>query len=139
MAITGSPLTPASNDSPDPGLHTGVAMRIGRLHIYSINGAIQDVDPDETAFNYRDADFVHVILAMSDDAQTMPGSIDWAKAYWDALHPLSAGGAYVNFMMDEGTDRVQATYRDSYPRLQQVKRAYDPDNLFRVNQNIRPN
>lgn len=109
------------------------------MHIYSINGAIQDVDPDETAFNYRDADFVHVILAMSDDAQTMPGSIDWAKAYWDALHPLSAGGAYVNFMMDEGTDRVQATYRDSYPRLQQVKRAYDPDNLFRVNQNIRPN
>ena len=63
---------------------------------------------------------------------------DWAKEYWDALHPYSAGGAYVNFMMDEGVDRVQATYRDNYDRLAAIKAKYDPRNLFRVNQNIKP-
>ena len=54
------------------------------------------------------------------------------------MHPYSAGGAYVNFMMDEGQERVQATYRDNYARLAAVKKAYDPDNFFHVNQNIRP-
>jgi hypothetical protein len=58
--------------------------------------------------------------------------------YWDALHPHSAGGAYVNFMMDEGDARVRATYRDNYERLTQVKAQYDPENFFRVNQNIPP-
>ncbi len=57
---------------------------------------------------------------------------------WEALHPWSAGGAYVNFMMDEGEERVRATYRDNYSRLAAIKRKYDPDNLFRVNQNVRP-
>jgi FAD/FMN-containing dehydrogenase len=64
--------------------------------------------------------------------------IPWVKNYWEALHPLSAGGAYVNFMMDEGQERVQATYRDNYDRLLTIKNKYDPTNLFRVNQNIRP-
>jgi hypothetical protein len=63
---------------------------------------------------------------------------DWAVRYWEALHPHSAGGAYVNFMMDEGDDRVRATYRDNYTRLATVKAQYDPDNFFRVNQNIPP-
>ena len=63
----------------------------------------------------------------------------WARNYWDALHPYGAGGAYVNFMMeDEGDDRIRATYRDNYERLAQVKAKYDPENFFRVNQNIRP-
>ena len=63
----------------------------------------------------------------------------WTKSYFDALHPHSAGGAYVNFLMhDEGPERVKATYRDNYDRLVEVKRRYDPDNLFRVNQNIAP-
>ena len=61
----------------------------------------------------------------------------WCKDYWEALHPYSAGGAYVNFMMDEGQDRVQATYRDNYERLLKIKQKYDPNNFFRVNQNIR--
>ncbi|MCA1790990.1 MAG: BBE domain-containing protein, partial [Thioalkalivibrio sp.] len=60
-------------------------------------------------------------------------------AYWQALHAHSSGGAYVNFMMDEGQDRVRATYRDNHPRLARIKAAYDPNNLFRVNQNIEPN
>ena len=60
------------------------------------------------------------------------------RAYFDALHPHSAGGAYVNFMMDEGEDRVKASYRENYSRLAAVKARYDPANFFRVNQNIRP-
>ena len=54
------------------------------------------------------------------------------------MHPYSSGGAYVNFIMEEGQDRVQAAYRDNYGRLAAVKARYDPHNLFHVNQNIQP-
>lgn len=63
---------------------------------------------------------------------------NFGKDYWNALHPFSAGGAYVNFMMDEGEERVAATYGDNYKRLMEIKAKYDPHNLFRVNQNIKP-
>ena len=63
---------------------------------------------------------------------------NWARGYYDALHPYGAGGAYVNFMMEEGDDRVRASYRDNYDRLAKVKAKYDPENFFRVNQNIKP-
>jgi FAD/FMN-containing dehydrogenase len=63
----------------------------------------------------------------------------WTKSYWEAVHPFNQGGAYVNFMMDdEGEARVKATYGDNYKRLVALKKKYDPDNVFRVNQNIRP-
>ena len=62
----------------------------------------------------------------------------WTVDYYDATHPYSAGGAYVNFMMDEGQERVKATYRSNYDRLSKVKSQYDPDNVFRLNQNIQP-
>jgi FAD/FMN-containing dehydrogenase len=62
----------------------------------------------------------------------------WCKDYFDALHPYSAGGAYVNFMMDEGQERVQSSFRDNYARMVAIKGKYDPTNLFRVNQNIQP-
>jgi len=62
----------------------------------------------------------------------------WARDYWEALHPYSAGGAYINFMMEEGEDRIHATYGANYDRLAAVKAKYDPENFFRVNQNIRP-
>jgi FAD/FMN-containing dehydrogenase len=62
----------------------------------------------------------------------------WTIDYWEALHPYSAGGAYVNFMMEEGQSRVRATYRDNFERLSKIKNHYDPGNLFRVNQNILP-
>jgi FAD/FMN-containing dehydrogenase len=62
----------------------------------------------------------------------------WARDYWEAVHPYSAGGAYVNMMMEEGQERVQASYGDNYDRLAQVKAKYDPGNLFRMNQNIKP-
>jgi hypothetical protein len=60
------------------------------------------------------------------------------RAYWEATHPYSMGGSYINFMMEEGPERVQATYRGHYQRLTDIKSTYDPQNFFRVNQNIRP-
>ncbi|MEZ4505397.1 MAG: FAD-binding protein [Thermomicrobiales bacterium] len=73
------------------------------MHIYSLNGAIQDVARTETAYSHRDAKFVHVILMTDDDADRMQENIAFARMYWDALHPLSSGGGYVNMMMDEGS------------------------------------
>ena len=63
---------------------------------------------------------------------------DWAVNFADDIRPYSAGGAYMNFIMDEGQERVRATYRDNYDRLARIKARYDPNNLFHVNQNIRP-
>ncbi|HEX5155598.1 MAG TPA: FAD-binding oxidoreductase [Ktedonobacterales bacterium] len=108
------------------------------MHIYSTGGAAQRVKPDETAYSYRDANFVHIILAAGEDPADTPRGRQWVRDYWEALHPLSAGGAYVNFLMDEGDERIRATYRDNYDRLVAVKRQYDPTNLFNQNQNIRP-
>jgi hypothetical protein len=108
------------------------------MHLYPIDGAVRDVGPDETAFAYRDATWSGVIAGVDPDPASAPALRDWCVGYWEAQHPYSAGGAYVNFMMDEGADRVQATYGPHYDRLAAIKAAYDPDNLFHVNQNIVP-
>ena len=108
------------------------------MHLYPINGAVHRVGSDETAFSYRDATWAEVIVGVDPDPANAERIKDWTVAYWMALHPYSAGGAYVNFMMDEGQERVQATYRDNYDRLIDVKSRYDPTNLFHVNQNIKP-
>jgi hypothetical protein len=108
------------------------------MHLYPIDGAVHDVGADDTAFSYRDAQFAEVIFAVDPDPGNADVLRDWCVGYWDATHPYSAGGAYVNFMMDEGQERVRATYRDNYGRLASVKAHYDPDNVFRVNQNVRP-
>ena len=107
-------------------------------HIYPIDGAAHDVAPEDTAFAYRDAVWSQVFVGVDPDPASAPALRDWAIGYWEALHPFSAGGAYVNFMMDEGQARVKATYGKNYERLAQIKAAYDPDNVFRVNQNIEP-
>ncbi|WP_317126531.1 BBE domain-containing protein [Aureibaculum marinum] len=62
----------------------------------------------------------------------------WCKEYWKACHPYSSGGAYSNFMMDEGQNCIKASYKHNYPRLTEIKRKYDPNNFFSVNQNIKP-
>jgi FAD/FMN-containing dehydrogenase len=108
------------------------------VHIYPSDGAVHDVPKDATAFAYRDVKFTHMIAAVSPDAAPMPEYREWVRAYWSALHPYSAGGAYVNFLMEEGEDRVATSYRDNYARLEAIKKKFDPGNLFRVNQNIRP-
>ncbi len=108
------------------------------MHMYPINGAARRIGNNETAWNYRDSTWAEVIVGVDPDPKNQNRIINWARQYWEALHPYSAGGAYVNFMMDEGDDRVRATYRDNYERLAEVKAKYDPTNFFRVNQNIKP-
>ena len=108
------------------------------MHLYPINGAAHQVGKHDTAWSYRDATWAQVIVGVDPDPANNEKIIGWTKAYWEALHPYSAGGAYVNFMMDEGEERVKATYRGNYERLVTLKNMYDPTNLFRVNQNIKP-
>jgi FAD/FMN-containing dehydrogenase len=108
------------------------------MHIYPIDGAPHRVGRHDTAFSYREANFSQVIVGVDPDPANNERIISWTREYWDAVHPHSGGGAYVNFMMDEGQERVKATYRDNFERLVAIKNKYDPTNLFRVNQNIRP-
>lgn len=108
------------------------------MHLYPINGAAHRAGPNDTAFSYRDANFASVIVGVDPDPANNDRIVQWAKDYWLALHPHSAGGGYINMMMDEGNDNVKAAYRDNYAQLAEIKRKYDPANLFRVNQNIRP-
>ncbi len=108
------------------------------MHIYPVNGASGRVGQTDTAWSYRDANFVQVTVGVDPDPQNNDRMIDWAKDYWLALHPYSAGGGYVNMSMDEGEERVKAAYRDNYARLAQIKGQVDPHNFFHVNQNIKP-
>lgn len=108
------------------------------VHIYPTDGAVQCVGAQETAYRHREAKFVHIIAATSPNPGDMPQHMEWAHAYWQALHPHSTGGGYVNFLMDEGQDHVNATYGENYERLVSLKNKYDPTNLFRINQNIQP-
>jgi FAD/FMN-containing dehydrogenase len=108
------------------------------MHLYPIDGVAGRVPKDATAWSYRDAQWGMTIIGVSPDPADNDSIIAWAREYWNALHPYSAGGSYVNMMMDEGQNRVRASYGDHYDRLAQIKAIYDPDNLFRANQNIKP-
>jgi FAD binding domain/Berberine and berberine like len=132
------------NEIPDEAVQ--IHQRFGKdtptmkstMHMYPIDGAAHDLGPSETAWSYRDSQWGSVFAGVDPD----PGNADvirrWSIDYFEALHPYSAGGAYVNMMMDEGQERVRAAYRDNYDRLAKIKATYDPDNMFRVNQNIQP-
>ena len=108
------------------------------MHLYPIDGAAHRVGKNDTAFSYRDARWAEVIVGVDPYPANAQSIREWTVAYWNALHPYSAGGAYVNFMMDEGQERIRATYRDNYERLVEIKNEYDPTNLFRINQNVKP-
>jgi FAD/FMN-containing dehydrogenase len=108
------------------------------MHLYPIDGAAHRVRNNDTAFSHRDANWSAVFSGTDPDPANAERFTKWVKEYWAALHPYSAGGAYVNFMMEEGEERIKATYRDNFERLVAIKNEYDPTNLFRVNQNIRP-
>lgn len=108
------------------------------MHLYPIDGAAHQVDKTETPWAYRDSRWSQVIIGVDPDAEKKELITSWTKNYYNAVHPYSAGGAYVNFMMDEGETRIKASYKDNYKRLVEIKSKYDPDNLFRVNQNIPP-
>jgi FAD/FMN-containing dehydrogenase len=111
---------------------------LSTMHMYPIDGAAGRVKSDATAWAYRDAKWSSVIVGVDPDPAKRDQITTWARDYWAALHPHSAGGAYVNFMMDEGEERVKATYGKNFAKLQKVKKKYDPQNVFRSNQNIKP-
>ena len=111
---------------------------LSTMHMYPVDGAAGRVKNDATAWAYRDAKWSSVIVGVDPDPAKKETITNWAREYWTALHPHSAGGAYVNFMMDEGEERVKATYGKNYARLTKIKKKYDPNNVFRVNQNIKP-
>jgi FAD/FMN-containing dehydrogenase len=115
-----------------------VPTSLSTMHLYPINGAVHRVGPAETAWGYRDANWSMVIAGVDPDPANNERMIKWARDYWEALHPHSAGASYINFMMEEGQDRIRAAYGGNYERLQKVKAKYDPDNFFHVNQNIAP-
>lgn len=108
------------------------------MHLYPIDGAVREVASDATAWRCRDATWSMVIAGIDPNPANAGTITDWARDYWEALHPFNAGGAYINFMMEEGDERLQATYGPNYRRLGEIKGKYDPENFFRVNQNIQP-
>ncbi len=108
------------------------------MHLYPVNGKANRVGETETAYSHRDAVWSEVIVGVDPDPANSGKITDWARGYYNALHPFGSGGAYLNFMMEEGDDRIRAAYRGNYERLAAIKAKYDPENFFRVNQNIRP-
>jgi UDP-N-acetylenolpyruvoylglucosamine reductase len=108
------------------------------MHLYPINGKVNRIGQSDTAFSYRDVVWSEAIVGVDPDPANAQKITEWARRYYDALHPLGAGGAYLNFMMEEGDERIRATYRGNYGRLAAIKAKYDPENFFAVNQNIRP-
>ena len=108
------------------------------MHLYPIDGAASKISDKDTPWSYRKSKWAEVIVGVDPDPANKDKITSWTKKYWEALHPYSAGGAYINFMMDEGEDRIKATYGNNYERLVKIKNKYDPNNLFRVNQNIKP-
>lgn len=117
---------------------SNIPTPLSQMHLYPISGAAGRVSNKATPWAYRDAKYAGVIVGVDPDPAKADAITDWCKNYWEGLHPYSSGGAYSNFMMDEGQERVRASYRHNYERLASIKKAYDPTNLFRINQNIRP-
>jgi hypothetical protein len=115
-----------------PSLHS-------TMHLYPINGVAHRPKNTDTPWNHRDATWSEVIVGVDPDPANADHITAWARNYWEALHPYGSGGAYVNFMMDgEGEERIRASYGENYEQLARLKAKYDPENFFRVNQNIRP-
>jgi hypothetical protein len=108
------------------------------MHLYPIDGAVHDVGESDTAFSYRDVTWAETIVGVDPDPANADLITNWARDYWNDVHPFAAGGAYVNMMMEEGQSRIRDSYRGNYDRLGKIKAQYDPTNFFHVNQNITP-
>ena len=130
---------------PDEAIDTHIAHALQAptpfclMHLYPIDGAVRRVGKDATPWGARDASWSMVIAGISPDPKDAEALKRWGRAYWNALHPFNMEGGYVNFLdADEADNRVELSYGDNYKRLAAIKAKYDPDNLFRVNQNIKP-
>jgi FAD/FMN-containing dehydrogenase len=111
---------------------------LSTMHMYPVDGAASRVPNDATPWAYRDAKWATVFVGVDPDPSNAALIKRWTIDYFEALHPYAMDGSYVNFLMDEGRDRVHAAYRENFTRLAEIKATYDPDNFFHVNQNIRP-
>lgn len=114
-----------------------VSSPLGTVALLSLGGAIAQVPEDATAYTNRSARFNLSIDNIWEDPAENESQIAWARAFFEEMHPFTRG-VYLNFAVDEGLDRVKESYGDKYPRLADLKRKYDPTNLFRLNQNIKP-
>ena len=108
------------------------------MHLYPIDGAVHRVGATETPWSSRDANWSQVMVGVDPDPANAEAIRSWTIGYSEATEPYSSGGAYLNFTMDEGQERVRAGYGENYTRLAAIKAEYDPGNVFHVNQNIRP-
>ncbi|CAN5756434.1 FAD-binding oxidoreductase [soil metagenome] len=135
-------------DEPDDALFAELARRaserpspLSMVEIWHLGGAIQEAGAGETAFSQRGAPYMLSFSATWTDPDTSEANVDWARNGWAAIHQLSSGhGAYLNFpgFGEEQDAMVRAAYGENYERLVELKTLYDPANLFRFNQNIRP-
>ncbi len=117
---------------------SNIPTPLSQMHLYPIGSAAGRIGKEATPWAYRDAKYACVIVGVDPDPANAEKITNWCKSYWEALHAHSAGGAYLNFIMNEGQDRIRASYKHNYPRLAKIKKRYDPENLFRINQNILP-
>jgi Berberine and berberine like len=106
--------------------------------VYPVDGAAARVGPEDTAWGHRDAVWSEVIFGTDPDQANFDVLRSWTIEFWEALQPYSLGGAYVNFMGEDGLERVRPGYGGNYERLAELKRRYDPENVFHVNQHIEP-
>ena len=108
-------------------------------HFYPIDGKVHEVASDATAWVNRGIRWAQVIVGVDPEPKNAEVITDWCKNYYDELKPYAVNtGAYVNFMMDEGQERIKASYKDNYERLVSIKTKYDPENFFHINQNVKP-
>jgi FAD/FMN-containing dehydrogenase len=107
------------------------------MQLHPIDGVAGRVSRNDTAWSHRDAHWAEVIVGVDPDPANAEVIRRWATEYWEALHPYSAGGAYMNFSMGDAESR-ETYYQGTYERLSHIKGRYDPSNLFHINQNIQP-
>jgi len=109
------------------------------IFIPHMQGAISRIPENETAYTHREAPFILNIHSRWENPEQQEAHITWARSFFDATKPFSTGGVYVNFISEEGVERVKDAYtRETYEKLVQLKNKFDPDNIFRLNQNIKP-
>ena len=108
------------------------------MHLYPSDGAAARVPEGDTAWPTRDVKWVQVMVGVDPDPANAGVIRDWAVSYSEAISPYAMNSGYVNMIMDDGQERVRAMYGDKFERLARIKAQYDPENVFRVNQNIAP-
>jgi hypothetical protein len=108
------------------------------MAIEHLGGAMGRVTPQATAFPHRDAQHSLLVLRMWQDLKESDKNVGWARRCYEIAEPFLKAGAYVNYLADEGESRVRDAYGINYQRLREIKKKYDPTNLFRLNQNITP-